>query len=185
MLVYVWAYEQQGNSSYGRKFATQDVMVPWKLQQQAGGALTEQEREAARLEKTSRGKAKAAAKKAKKAAEKAAKKAAAAGGGVSLKRRLNPQTSSPQEEAEEAEAAPQETETPPAGEAPVLQRYYHVFVEGELEELVAQAPELSIRESFFDHANWCVIVRKAPPPVAVQACAFAPLAVGGLGLPRG
>ncbi|KAM6099985.1 putative tRNA methyltransferase 9B isoform 3-T5 [Theristicus caerulescens] len=40
-------------------------------------------------------------------------------------------------------------------------RYYHVFKEGELAELIEHhIPELHITHSYFDHANWCVIAEK-------------------------
>ncbi|XP_054660671.1 probable tRNA methyltransferase 9B isoform X1 [Grus americana] len=40
-------------------------------------------------------------------------------------------------------------------------RYYHVFKEGELAELIERhVPELHITHSYFDHANWCVIAEK-------------------------
>lgn len=47
----------------------------------------------------------------------------------------------------------------------VYKRFYHLFKKGELEELVAFASEkyslhLKIRESFYNHQNWCVIVEK-------------------------
>lgn len=41
-----------------------------------------------------------------------------------------------------------------------FQRYYHVFREGELEALVASLHGCSIDEAYFDHANWCVRLRK-------------------------
>ncbi|XP_064609340.1 uncharacterized protein LOC135473420 [Liolophura sinensis] len=41
------------------------------------------------------------------------------------------------------------------------QRYYHVFREGELEELITvHVPILNIVNSYFDHANWCLIAEK-------------------------
>lgn len=44
---------------------------------------------------------------------------------------------------------------------PIAQRYYHVFREGELEELItAHVPVLNIVNSYFDHANWCLIAEK-------------------------
>jgi hypothetical protein len=41
----------------------------------------------------------------------------------------------------------------------VLQRYCHVFVQGELEELF-QFPNVRVLQSFYDHANWCVLLTK-------------------------
>ncbi|KAM6341729.1 putative tRNA methyltransferase 9B [Podargus strigoides] len=40
-------------------------------------------------------------------------------------------------------------------------RYYHVFKEGELAELIERhIPELHITHSYLDHDNWCVIAEK-------------------------
>ena len=38
--------------------------------------------------------------------------------------------------------------------------YYHVFREGELEALVNSLAGCKIEEAYFDHANWCVRIRK-------------------------
>ena len=43
----------------------------------------------------------------------------------------------------------------------VYQRYYHVFYKGELEDLINKASsEVEIIKSYFDHANWCCIIKK-------------------------
>ena len=42
----------------------------------------------------------------------------------------------------------------------VYQRYYHVFKKGEIENLIEKIPGLEIEKSYFDHANWCCIVKK-------------------------
>lgn len=40
-------------------------------------------------------------------------------------------------------------------------RYYHVFREGELAELIQNyVEELHVLHSYFDHANWCVVAEK-------------------------
>ena len=41
-----------------------------------------------------------------------------------------------------------------------LHRYYHVFEEGELEQLILSIPNLVIEKSYYDQGNWCVIFRK-------------------------
>lgn len=46
-----------------------------------------------------------------------------------------------------------------APHAEVFQRFYHVFVQGELEQLV-QAAGLQVHRSYYDHSNWCVVCRK-------------------------
>ena len=47
-------------------------------------------------------------------------------------------------------------------QATVYHRYYHVFKQGELEELVEKnfEGELVIREKYYDHANWVVVLEK-------------------------
>ena len=39
-------------------------------------------------------------------------------------------------------------------------RFYHVFREHELDELVASIADCRIVDSYYDHANWCVVVEK-------------------------
>lgn len=43
---------------------------------------------------------------------------------------------------------------------PVFHRYYHVFHEGELEELCRQIDNVKIVRSYYDQGNWCVILEK-------------------------
>ena len=45
-------------------------------------------------------------------------------------------------------------------DSPILQRFCHVFRQGELEELVELAGGGRVQRSFFDHGNWCVVVEK-------------------------
>ena len=42
----------------------------------------------------------------------------------------------------------------------VYHRYYHVFVEGELERLTETLPNARVVDSYYDKGNWCVIVEK-------------------------
>ena len=44
----------------------------------------------------------------------------------------------------------------------VYHRYYHMFMQGELEKLIENNFEgkLKVKESYFDHANWAVICEK-------------------------
>ncbi|KAG8452824.1 hypothetical protein GDO86_004566 [Hymenochirus boettgeri] len=40
-------------------------------------------------------------------------------------------------------------------------RYYHIFKNGELNELIEEfIPELHIVQTYFDHANWCIVAEK-------------------------
>lgn len=43
---------------------------------------------------------------------------------------------------------------------PVYYRFYHVFREGELEDLIQQIPGLQIVKSYYDEGNWCVLLQK-------------------------
>ncbi|KAK1314127.1 hypothetical protein QJS10_CPA06g00871 [Acorus calamus] len=42
----------------------------------------------------------------------------------------------------------------------VYNRYYHVFIEGELERLVSGIDNAFVVERFFDKSNWCIILQK-------------------------
>ena len=42
----------------------------------------------------------------------------------------------------------------------VYQRYYHVFYKGELEDIIKKTGiNVEIEKSYFDHANWCCIIK--------------------------
>ena len=49
-------------------------------------------------------------------------------------------------------------------ESKTFLRYYHVFREGELEDIILESDKLStkikIEESYYDQGNWCVILLK-------------------------
>ena len=42
----------------------------------------------------------------------------------------------------------------------IYKRYYHVFIEGELEKLIDKVQGVKIIKSYFDHANWAIIIEK-------------------------
>ncbi|XP_071353056.1 tRNA (carboxymethyluridine(34)-5-O)-methyltransferase alkbh8 isoform X2 [Trachinotus anak] len=46
------------------------------------------------------------------------------------------------------------------GPAPVFHRYYHVFQQGELEQLCGQVADVKVQSSYHDQGNWCVILEK-------------------------
>ena len=47
------------------------------------------------------------------------------------------------------------------GEHPAYHRFYHVFREGELVDLIERhVDNLHILSCFYDHANWCVVAEK-------------------------
>ncbi|KAJ8256777.1 hypothetical protein COCON_G00189290 [Conger conger] len=52
------------------------------------------------------------------------------------------------------------TESKQSASGPVFHRYYHVFLEGELENLCGSVKNITIQSSYHDQGNWCVIVEK-------------------------
>lgn len=47
-------------------------------------------------------------------------------------------------------------------QAVVYKRYYHLFVEGELQKLLKDIPHVKVVDSFYDRDNWCVVLHKGP-----------------------
>ncbi|XP_029965209.1 putative tRNA methyltransferase 9B [Salarias fasciatus] len=65
----------------------------------------------------------------------------------------------------QGQAAPRESTPSPQGSGGQADgsclRYYHVFREGELAELIQNhVEELHVKHAYFDHANWCVVAEK-------------------------
>ncbi|XP_029027993.1 probable tRNA methyltransferase 9B [Betta splendens] len=62
------------------------------------------------------------------------------------------------------EGEQESTRSPQGGAGPVdgpCLRYYHVFREGELAELIQNhVDELHVTHAYFDHANWCVVAER-------------------------
>lgn len=46
------------------------------------------------------------------------------------------------------------------GGSVVYQRYCHVYVEGELEQLVGKVDGLNVVDSYYDRSNWCVVAER-------------------------
>uniref|UniRef100_A0ACB8FG60 Uncharacterized protein n=1 Tax=Sphaerodactylus townsendi TaxID=933632 RepID=A0ACB8FG60_9SAUR len=44
--------------------------------------------------------------------------------------------------------------------SPVFCRYYHVFCEGELEQVCKNLECIKIKENYYDQGNWCVVLEK-------------------------
>ncbi|XP_031153257.1 probable tRNA methyltransferase 9B [Sander lucioperca] len=62
------------------------------------------------------------------------------------------------EEQQQSTRSPQGSEGQAEGSC---LRYYHVFREGELAELIENhVEELHVKHAYFDHANWCVVAEK-------------------------
>lgn len=136
ILIYVWAFEQDG-----RKFTQQDVLVPWNLQ-----FKFEDKEKISKLlsDKTD---------------------TSSNAGEESQKDPKENQSDKGKEEEEEKkdekiEENDEDFQLNEGKKTLVYKRYYHVFKNGELEELIKEVPEVQIEESFYDHANWCVRLKK-------------------------
>lgn len=57
-----------------------------------------------------------------------------------------------------------EPRTSPGSESerslPVYHRYYHLFQQGELQQLCGQIPGVDVQHGYHDQGNWCVILEK-------------------------
>ncbi|KAI4889438.1 hypothetical protein NFI96_021260 [Prochilodus magdalenae] len=49
-----------------------------------------------------------------------------------------------------------------ADQGRVFHRYYHVFQQGELEELCGLVEQVKVQQSYHDQGNWCVVLEKTP-----------------------
>ena len=49
---------------------------------------------------------------------------------------------------------------PKEGESKLYYRYYHVFKEGELTELIGHVSGIELVEVTYEKANWCLVFRK-------------------------
>ncbi|MEQ2198054.1 hypothetical protein XENOCAPTIV_007082 [Xenoophorus captivus] len=49
---------------------------------------------------------------------------------------------------------------PGGSSVPVFHRYYHVFQQGELEQLCTQVTGIKVQTSYHDQGNWCVVLQK-------------------------
>lgn len=69
-----------------------------------------------------------------------------------------PATADPlrREEVEQAGDEKTRRALPPA----TVPRFCHVFVRGELEQLVSKLPNVQIVDSYYDNANWAVVLKK-------------------------
>lgn len=53
-----------------------------------------------------------------------------------------------------------QTEERTKSEAQVYHRFYHVFKQGELEQLCCHVNDLKVIQSYYDKGNWCVVLEK-------------------------
>ncbi|KAJ3021411.1 UNVERIFIED_CONTAM: tRNA methyltransferase, has a role in tRNA modification [Siphonaria sp. JEL0065] len=130
VLIFVWALEQEDGSK--RRFEKQDVFVPWNLDKKSFGGKKKEERKSKKevLEE-----------------EEAKKKEEALSHGFTALA-LNPEEAEPKLVVKSG------------NENIVYQRFYHVFVKGELDQVVEAAGGVEITTSGYDRDNWYVIATK-------------------------
>jgi len=163
LLVTAWAQEQEGDSR--RRFDTQDVLVPWTLPQQwqDGHERKEDEKQQPSSGQT---------------VEK----------GSTEQQQAGEDRGSPQPGSEEAKRVPREKKRYRTAEERkeaarreeerrresdrIVHRYCHVYVEGELEALLARLPNCRLIDRYYDKGNWVMCVQKMsdeqpePPRIA-------------------
>lgn len=86
-------------------------------------------------------------------------------GSVALPDLISLQGEPPKQGGAQSQARRQESTASPQGSEGQVEgsclRYYHVFREGELAELIqSHVEELHVKHTYFDHANWCVVAEK-------------------------
>ena len=153
ILVTAWALEQEGDAR--RVFEGADVWVPFKT---PGNVKKELE---------ARAKERAEHRPAKIIVKDATVKTEARPDGD-----LVAEKSAVVEDTKDAASTPQEPTEDPAADTPNLPppedcaRFYHVFRQGEMEELVesvrADGVPVETERVFYDKGNWCIIMRRLP-----------------------
>ncbi|KRX00371.1 hypothetical protein PPERSA_10870 [Pseudocohnilembus persalinus] len=150
-LIYVWAMEQKE-----RKFQEQDIFVPWHNQFKF-------EEELEKKQKT---------KKTQKKVDEDKKESEEQNQNNDVKQNKQEEEDEDQISQEEKKKMEAEKYQQKIGvdqkvskvdaekQSVVYKRYYHVFIKGELEALVEKSGLFDIEDSYFDHANWAVILRK-------------------------
>ncbi|KAJ3095013.1 tRNA methyltransferase, has a role in tRNA modification [Physocladia obscura] len=136
LLIFVWALEQEDGSR--RRFETQDVFVPWNLAKAkstpvtAAGNQTNAKKTSITdfRDDTNDGENK-----------------------MKLEQALNALNLDPNHGVER-------TVVKSGNENVVYQRYYHVFVRGELDSVVEAAGGLQIETSGYDRDNWYIVANK-------------------------
>ena len=149
---YAWALEQEDNAR--RKFEEQDCFVPWHLSSRfREEALTE--RKLAGDSNTQDGAE----------ADESEKKQANESAVPGMKSTSDNDAAQLTMGVKDRDCGDRSSEKhhevyDPVRRAMVFQRYCHVYMEGELEELAAKVPFAAVVDCFYDHANWCIRLKK-------------------------
>lgn len=131
VLVTVWAFEQEK-----KKYQEQDVMIKWHLQK--------------RFEAP-----------AKKTGQQKSKRKGADQSPVQASSSAPTDETVPKEPEPVAEPSQPEQVTPnDSSTAQVLDRYYHLFKQGELDELALEVGGLNIVKSVWDVDNWYLLLER-------------------------
>ena len=162
LLVTAWAQEQEGDSR--RRFDTQDVLVPWTLPQQWQEGHEDKQDES---QHQSNGPAVASS-----AEERAEAESDGVHQSATDKVKRVPREKKRYRTAEERKEAARAEEQRRRESDLVVHRYCHVYVEGELEALLARVPNCRLLDRYYDKGNWVMCVQKTseeqsnPPRIA-------------------
>ena len=165
LMVTAWAQEQEGDSR--RRFDTQDVLVPWTLPQQWQEGSERKEDEQKQHQPQSSGQA----------VEGSTEQQQADDGRGSPHLNREEAKRVPREKkrcrtAEERKEAARREEERRRESDVIVHRYCHVYVEGELEALLARLPNCRPLDRYYDKGNWVMCVQKTsdeqpdPPRIA-------------------
>ncbi|KAF9162891.1 tRNA methyltransferase, has a role in tRNA modification [Actinomortierella ambigua] len=143
VLIFVWALEQSGRRDFDKN--VQDVFVPWALPAKP----------APKKEKSSKGRGRKAkrAPESTQEAEQEAEQDSSTTSSVTTESTTKPLTAPPSTVVENADSSAPEA-------APVFKRYYHLFRQGELEDLVMSTGKVKIEKQGYDRDNWWCIAEK-------------------------
>ncbi|KAF9977797.1 tRNA methyltransferase, has a role in tRNA modification [Actinomortierella ambigua] len=144
ILIFVWALEQSGKRDFDKN--VQDVFVPWALPA----------RPTPKKEKQPRGRGKKAKGTNETTQEAKEQESSSTAASFTADQTMGSPTAPPSTIGENTDPSVQSA-------APVFKRYYHLFRQGELEELVMSSGKVKIDKQGYDRDNWWCIAEKISP----------------------
>ncbi|KAJ3385834.1 Alkylated DNA repair protein alkB 8, partial [Chytriomyces hyalinus] len=161
ILIFVWALEQEDGSK--RKFEKQDVFVPWNLDAKTFAGKSKSVAANGGRRKGKKNQGQDGQDSAAVVEDKGDTKEVDSATTPSSPEVANPNVAKTIEalslESNPEDAAPKVV-VKSGNENIVYQRYYHVFVKGELDQVVEAAGGLDVNKSGYDRDNWYVIATK-------------------------
>ncbi|TPX51882.1 hypothetical protein CcCBS67573_g09993 [Chytriomyces confervae] len=161
ILIFVWALEQEDGSK--RKFEKQDVFVPWNLDAKTFAGKSKSVAANGGRRKGKKNQGQDGQDSAAVVEDKGDTKEVDSATTPSSPEVANPNVAKTIEalslESNPEDAAPKVV-VKSGNENIVYQRYYHVFVKGELDQVVEAAGSLDVNKSGYDRDNWYIIATK-------------------------